>query len=164
MNGVLGCTLFFCLYFCYKMLKCEDCVWLLNKTSNVTVPAPVPESFSGCLQTLSSACWSPRCTASHPDSLNSSTWSSDLWDQVRERKGDREKKMKRETVRQDGWKFMMSTWYIKASGNHMCVLLKRDLTSPNTTLNHSYCITHRKHMVYMQGLYHWQNNHTTRSI
>lgn len=44
---------FFCLFFCYRMLKSED--WALACNLN-NGPAPVRVSFSGCLQTPSSAC------------------------------------------------------------------------------------------------------------
>lgn len=83
------------LYYNAQILKNKYVLDLgINITCNGTVPAPVPVSSSACLQALSSACWSPCCTASHPESLNSWMWTSDL--RVRQRK----EIIKKETAKQ----------------------------------------------------------------
>lgn len=68
----------FAAFLCFLSLWIKY-LWVLveqnKRTEDVTAPAPVPVSSSGCLQTPSSACWSPRCTESHPDSPNSWRWS-----------------------------------------------------------------------------------------
>lgn len=123
----------FCLFFCYRMLKSEDCALDCNLNNG---PAPGWVSFSGCLQTPSSACWSLRCTGSHPDSLNSSTWSSGLWDR-RERKWDFKKGEKRDS--EASWTFMMSVNDIWKPLVTTCVLYYTEiwtLFAPHSIISH----------------------------